>query len=136
MDITSFSNEYAFLANTFNEEITVDDLTYSNAESAFWAQRIKDPKARRKLTHLSGTKAKAKAINCEPVENWESKEYATMKRILRIKFDKSKELYQKLKETGSAQLINNNTYRDEYWGVYYGKGQNLLGKILMEIRSE
>ena len=118
MDINYFAGEYGFLSNAYNQEITVDGLTYTNAAAAFWAQRIKDPKSRRKLIHLSGVKAKAKASNCVAIDNWDSKQYAIMKKILRIKFAKNTDLYKKLKATEPAKLINVDTYRDEYWGVY------------------
>jgi len=31
--------------------------------------------------------------------------------------------------------MKNGGFNEEYWGVYDGKGKNVLGKILMNIRS-
>jgi predicted NAD-dependent protein-ADP-ribosyltransferase YbiA (DUF1768 family) len=42
----------------------------------------------------------------------------------------------KLLDTGNAKLINTNTYRDEYYGLYLGKGRNKLGVALMRLRDE
>lgn len=135
-DIKSFTGEYDYLANTYNVNLMVDGISYTNAESAFWAQRIKNVKSRRKLSELSGVKAKAKANNTEPIHDWESKKDKIMKKILTIKFSSSKELKKKLLDTGDAKLLNNVTYRDEYWGIHYGVGKNRLGEILMEVRNE
>ena len=35
-----------------------------------------------------------------------------------------------------AELIEGNNWKDTYWGVCHGKGQNNLGKLLMRIREE
>lgn len=32
--------------------------------------------------------------------------------------------------------MKNGGFNEEYWGVYDGKGKNVLGKILMNIRSQ
>ena len=44
-------------------------------------------------------------------------------------------LYAMLKATGDAVLVEGNWWRDDFWGVYEGKGQNILGKILMIVRD-
>jgi predicted NAD-dependent protein-ADP-ribosyltransferase YbiA (DUF1768 family) len=41
-----------------------------------------------------------------------------------------------LLETKDATLIEGNTWGDQYWGVCAGVGENHLGKLLMQIRSE
>ena len=133
--IASFKNEYDFLSMTYNASITIDGLTYTNAESAFWAQRVKDVNARSKFIRLSGNKARAKALQAVPIDNWDESKNEILKKILRIKFS-DETLKKKLLDTGTAKLKNNNTYRDDYWGIYMGKGKNLLGKFLEELRDE
>ncbi len=48
---------------------------------------------------------------------------------------KQKELAQKLINTGDAELIEKNYWHDYFWGECNGKGENWLGKILMQIRK-
>ena len=134
LPITSFTGEYEFLSMTYNHPITVDGLEYTNAESAFWAQRVKDKYARSKYTRLSGNKARAKAIQAEPVETWEEDKDDIMKMILAKKFE-DPVLKKKLLSTGKAKLKNVNTYRDDYWGIYNTKGKNKLGRFLEELRD-
>ena len=133
--VTAFKNEYEFLSMTYNSPITVDGITYSNAESAFWAQRVKDTNARFKYTRLSGNKARAKALQAIPIDDWDGCKNEILKKILKIKFS-DETLKKKLLDTGTAKLKNNNTYRDDYWGIYMNRGKNLLGKFLEELREE
>ena len=133
--VTAFKNEYEFLSMTYNSPITVDGITYSNAESAFWAQRVKDINARFKYTRLSGNKARAKALQAVPIDDWDESKNEILKKVLRIKFS-DETLKKKLLDTGTAKLKNNNTYRDDYWGIYMNRGKNLLGKFLEELREE
>ena len=42
----------------------------------------------------------------------------------------------KLLDTGDTELIEGNNWHDTFWGVCKGKGQNNLGKILMEVRKD
>ena len=132
--ITALKGDYEYLAMTYNYPITVDNITYTNAEAAFWAQRIMDKKARNKLSRLSAMKARAKALQAEPIDDWDETKDDILKKVLEIKFS-DEQLKKKLLSTGTAKIVNNNTYRDDYYGVYNGKGKNMLGKMLMELRE-
>ena len=41
-----------------------------------------------------------------------------------------------LQETQNKYLEETNHWNDTFWGVCNGIGENMLGKILMEIRKE
>jgi predicted NAD-dependent protein-ADP-ribosyltransferase YbiA (DUF1768 family) len=62
-----------------------------------------------------------------------------MKAVVRMKFLQNPELLKQLKETGDEELIEGNTWHDNFWGICYcgkcKKGLNTLGKILMEVRK-
>ena len=59
-----------------------------------------------------------------------------MKELVLQKFSTNAELKDFLLETGEAHLIEGNGWGDTFWGVSGGKGENHLGKILMEVRQE
>lgn len=60
----------------------------------------------------------------------------TMKEILRAKTDQHEYVRRKLLATGERELIED-SWRDDFWGWGPNKdGQNQLGKLWMEIRSE
>ena len=45
------------------------------------------------------------------------------------------ELRKLLCETGDADLVEGNTWGDKFWGVCEGKGKNMLGLLLMQVRA-
>ena len=59
-----------------------------------------------------------------------------MKEIVTAKFEQNELLRQRLKETGTAYLIEGNTWGDTFWGKVDSKGENHLGLILMDVREE
>ena len=66
---------------------------------------------------------------------WEDIRIGQMEEVQMAKFTQYPELRAKLIATGDAELIYNNECGDEYWGVFQGKGENNLGKVLMRVRE-
>jgi ribA/ribD-fused uncharacterized protein len=59
-----------------------------------------------------------------------------MRDILRAKADQHEYVRRKLLATGDRELIED-SWRDDFWGWGPNRdGQNMLGKLWMEIRSE
>ena len=67
-------------------------------------------------------------------KEWENKRVKIMIDLLLQKF-RTPEMLSKLKETGEKELVEGNTWNDTLWGISNGKGRNILGIILMEIRK-
>ncbi len=68
--------------------------------------------------------------------DWDSMKRDVMKDILIAKVSQHEYVRRKLLETGDRQLIEN-SHRDNIWGWGPNRdGQNLLGKLWMEIRAE
>jgi predicted NAD-dependent protein-ADP-ribosyltransferase YbiA (DUF1768 family) len=62
-----------------------------------------------------------------------------MEMLVRDKFLRNKELTERLKQTRDRVLINQYpeaTASNLYWGMVKGQGQNHLGRILEEIRTD
>jgi len=69
------------------------------------------------------------------VEDWDNRKYGFMVEILFAKFSQNPCLKTLLIETGEEEIIEDSP-TDWIWGCGKdGKGQNLLGKALMEVRS-
>jgi ribA/ribD-fused uncharacterized protein len=67
--------------------------------------------------------------------DWDDVKIDVMRRILRAKVDQHTYVRHKLLETGDRQLIEN-SWRDTFWGWGPDRdGQNMLGKLWMEIRA-
>ena len=69
---------------------------------------------------------------------WEEIKDEFMLQIVRAKFTQNTELRQKLLNTGNEELVEGTTWHDAYWGIDFktGRGENHLGKILMQVRTE
>ena len=69
-------------------------------------------------------------------KDWDDVKADVMKAILRAKADQHEYVRRKLLETGDRRLIEN-SWRDDVWGWGPNRdGQNLLGKLWMEVRAE
>ena len=68
--------------------------------------------------------------------DWDAVKVGTMKRVLRAKADQHEYVSRKLLATGDRELVEN-SWRDDFWGWGPNRdGQNMLGKLWMEIRAE
>lgn len=68
--------------------------------------------------------------------DWDAIKVDTMREILRAKVDQHDYVRKKLLETGDRELVEN-SWRDAFWGWGPNRdGQNMLGKLWMEVRAE
>lgn len=134
--IDKFDGKFSFLSNFFECPVTFDNLTFRNSEAAYQAQKTLDIKDRMEFTTLTGGKAKRKSRKIQLRSDWDKVKFDIMYKICLTKFNQNPELAQRLLETGEEELVEGNTWNDRIWGVCNGQGMNMLGKILMRIRSE
>lgn len=68
--------------------------------------------------------------------DWDDVKVGVMRELLRFKVNQHEYVKRKLLSTGDRELIEN-SWRDGFWGWGPNQdGQNQLGKLWMEIRSE
>lgn len=72
------------------------------------------------------------------IDAWNQNSEKEMINTLRMKFDQNPLLMKMLIETEDIVLVEYNDWHDTLWGVSKktGEGQNLLGKLLMQLRTE
>ena len=78
-------------------------------------------------------RAAGRRITLRP--GWDTLRLDVMRGIVRQKF-RDPVLAARLLATGAAHLEEGNTHGDRFWGTVNGQGENWLGRILMEVRSE
>ncbi len=134
--IKEFRRDYRFLSNFYLSPVLLDFIDYPSVEHAYQAAKCKDVFERKKF--LTGTPGQAKKLGQRVVlrNNWEEMKIPMMSSLVRQKFLRNEDLKDKLLATGKAELEEGNTWGDTFWGVYKGKGENWLGRILMEVREE
>jgi len=133
--IRGFVGDYRWLSNFYSCGVNYEGLMYQSAEAAYqaakfpWAERQAftglDPDAAKKLAHA------------KPIDDakWNARKDRVMREVVWAKFSQHSELAVRLVATGARYLEETNWWNDPYWGVYQGKGANVLGKILMETRA-
>jgi len=134
--IGPFSGEFDWLSNFFPCKLEFEGLTFDNSEAAFQAAKCLNPIERTKFVGLAAGKSKRLGKKVELRPDWNDIRIDVMREVLRAKFGQNKDLAEKLVATGDAELIEFNNWRDVFWGVCNGKGNNQLGKLLMEVRKE
>lgn len=134
--IDDFRGKYYFLSNFYEAPVLYDGILYKNNEAAFQAAKVMDKKLKLVFANLPPNEAKkfGRKVTLRP--DWEKIKYQVMEDIVRAKFTQNQNLAELLKNTGSCELIEGNTWGDKIWGMVNGEGQNELGKILMKIREE
>lgn len=144
--IIHFRDEFDFLSNFYMDGVDIEIYghTFASGEHSFQALKglyalIPDDTDK----HIAAvrhefTPKRAKyhgrslRIN---LEAWEADKVGLMHDIIRAKFERS-DLAKKLIDTYPRMLVESNTWGDQFWGRCEGKGDNILGVILMETRSE
>lgn len=134
--ITSFRGANGFLSNFHECKVKMPDgITYNSAEAAFQAQKTEDMDERRKFASMSPREAKKRGKNIELREGWDSMRVDVMREVLAAKFA-NPELRRQLDSTAGRLLVEGNTWGDRFWGAVDGRGENVLGKLLMELRGD
>lgn len=137
--IKEFEGEYRWLSNFWISPFNLNGKHYRSVEHFYQASKAtndQDHEYVRMLFTPNQTKKAGKTIQCR--QDW-----ATVKNdIMRIgvweKFKQNNELREKLIATGDAILEEGNWWNDLHFGIdnKTGKGENWLGKILMETREK
>ena len=135
-EIKSFRGEYEFLSNFYEVPVTYNGLTYQNSEAAFQAQKCTTEEEKKQFTAMNPSEAKRAGRRVKLRPDWEDVKVDEMRKIVQAKFTQNPELAEKLIQTGDTHLEEGNTWGDRTWGTVNDSGQNLLGKILMEVRDK
>lgn len=148
MAIRKFEGDNAFLSNMYYFDapiVTPDGIEVHTSEQLYLPSRFVERPDREVVEKAnSGINAKrlAKQLQRSGMEvrqDWEQVRIQKMRDSVTIKFFSNPELMEKLIATGEQELIEGNNHRDDFWGVYppppKGTGENWLGRILMETRT-
>lgn len=133
--IDSFQDENRWLSNFYLSNILVNNLIYPSVENAYQALKERNKDNYLKYTICSPYEAKQLGKKAELIDNWNDVKLRVMLFLVREKF-KDFILRVKLLGTQDKILIEGNNWGDTFWGMCNGKGENNLGKILMQVRSE
>ena len=137
--ILGFENEFKFLSNFEGPAVMFEGVRYPKVEYAFQAAKTLHLAYREKI-RLARTPGIAKRLGGKRSsivlrDDWEEIKIEVMRDLLIQKFAQTP-YREMLLATGDAYLEETNYWKDTFWGVCDGVGQNHLGKLLMQIRSD
>jgi ribA/ribD-fused uncharacterized protein len=139
------ANERPFgaFSNLFRRPIVFEGTTYPTAEHAYQAGKPSKAAVREWILSAPTPALAAMAAHglyvWDVVPNWAQIKFDRMRAVLRSKFDQHDDLKELLLSTGEARLVEAGTVNNavnRLWGEVEGKGQNMLGVMLMELRGE
>lgn len=126
-----------FLSNGYPSKIEFDGRFYATVWHAFSAACANN-EGERFAAATAPTPAVAAALGLMfqgPLAFRSETAKETMRGLLRQKFEAYPELASKLVNTGTQQLISEEPPGDQWWGSHNGRGENVLGELLMEERK-
>lgn len=142
--INLFSGIHRFLSNFWLAPVEFEGAVYPSVEHAYQAAKTISMEEREPFwkEFISPGKAKRLGNTLTLRGDWEDIKIDIMRGLVRSKFQLPHLKKLLLLETGDQELVEGNTWHDNFWGDCYCsrcqniRGQNHLGKILMEIRDE
>ena len=144
---------YGFLSNFYEASFVLLGTSWPTVEHYYQAQKSLDRKYQKairdartagrakRLGSLLGATRTAKELQFHAGlfflrSDWESVKLDVMRSAVSAKFAQNPGLAKRLISTSPAELVEDSPY-DCFWGTGAdGRGENWLGRILMDLRSE
>ncbi len=131
--IDSFKGKHKFLSNFHSSPI----YGYPSVEHAYQASKCANDADKKQFRTGTPDHAKRSGRKVQLRADWSDQLKIEIMRVLvREKFRAHPKLAQRLVATNTDELIEGNWWGDTFWGVCDGEGENHLGKILMDIRTD
>lgn len=134
--IVGFIGQYRFLSNFYPSVVSYHGIMWPTVEHAFQAAKATTDQQRQWILGAKRpgvAKARGRKIDLRP--DWEEVKFDIMLQLLRRKFSLT-DLRSKLLSTQDRELLEDNNWGDRFWGTVDGKGENHLGRLLMQVRDE
>ena len=137
----SRSDPYYYFTNFYPARIELDGYVWPTTEHYFQAQKFFGTPYYDYIRSLPTPREAFQVSRLPQASEWVRGDWPSVKdrimlKALRAKFTQDKHLRQLLLDTKDRKLVEHTT-NDSYWGDGGdGSGQNQLGKLLMQVRSE
>lgn len=145
--ISGFQGEYSFLSNFDPSPFQAQGADWPTVEHYYQAMKTTDPAIRATIAGVpTPGRAKRHGRRVELRPDWEAIKLAVMRQGLACKFplpdglewfaSEGEPLGGRLIRTAPHELVEFNTWGDQFWGVTDRGGRNWLGHLLMARRAE
>jgi ribA/ribD-fused uncharacterized protein len=139
--ISDFQGDYFFLSNYAPARVNLNGLEFPTVEHAYQAAKTLEGADRQKIQSASTpglARKMGRKLHQRP--DWPEVKVEVMRDLIRQKFEEHPDLQKRLLATGEVELVEGNTWHDNFWGdcrcprCAASPGQNHLGRLLMEVR--
>lgn len=139
------SNEkpYGPLSNLYKCSVAFESRIFPTSEHAYQAGKARKDTVREWVLSAPSPSLVAMAAHglytWDIAPNWSKTKFDRMRGVLYAKFTQHPELRKLLLSTGNARLVEVATVDNDVnrlWGEVNGKGKNMLGVLLMELRDK
>lgn len=133
------TDEYGCFSNFADYPVEIDGKVWPTTEHYFQAQKFFDAVhqesiRREKSPMIAAQMGRDRKRPLRP--DWGAVKVGVMRKAVHAKFLQHPDIKEILVATGDAMLVEHTT-NDAYWGDGGdGRGRNMLGQILMEVREE
>lgn len=134
---------YGAFSNLYRRDVVFEGEVFATSEHAYQAGKARKPAVRKWLMEAPSPALLAMAAHglyyWDVAPGWSSTKFDRMRAVLRAKFTQHEDLRELLLSTGDARLVESATVDNEVnrlWGEVNGIGRNMLGVLLMELRTE
>lgn len=144
-DVLPLEIFYIYFSPYTSHAINIDGVIYPTVEHAYQCARYTDKKIIEEIRNATSpvkawqTSTKYKHLQ---ISEFKDEEYKVnvMRNLMKMKIEQHEEVHDALKNTGNLEIVKLIvTYPpgDGFWDIGEdGKGQNMIGKIWMELRKE
>jgi ribA/ribD-fused uncharacterized protein len=134
---------YGAFSNLYRRPIQFEGDIFPTAEHAYQAGKARKRAVREWLMAAPSPALLAMAAHglyyWDITPDWATIKFDRMRAVLRAKFTQHEDLRRLLVSTRNARLVESATTDNavnRLWGEVNGRGENMLGKLLIEIRTE
>lgn len=128
---------HGFLNNFKKAPFSLYGHTWNNVETPYQFKKTFDPEEKKAFFEAK-TPREARDLGQKVTirPDWDQARLFIMYECVRAKFEQNLDLKEQLLATGDEELIEDSPI-DYYWGCGAdGSGKNMLGKVLMFVRTE
>jgi len=133
--IYGFRDEFDYLSNFYRTPVFYEGMLYPSSENAYQASKTDDLTTRTEFIGYTSGNAKRLGKLLVPTEHFKRNKIEIMFLINFDKFHRNHDIKMKLLATGNLYIEETNQWKDTFWGVYNGTGENNLGEVLMKVRA-
>lgn len=133
---------YGAFSNLYRRVIEFEGETFPTSEHAYQAGKARKRDVREWVLAAPSPALVAMAAHglyyWDIAPGWSRTKFDRMRGVLRAKFTQHNDLRELLLSTGEARLVESATVDNEVnrlWGEVNGQGRNMLGQLLMELRT-